>query len=210
LYHTAAEAHESHAYSFLSRIHEGTYPDVPVVPRDLDRAIGFARASAARNEFLGFVQLARLLSAHPQIRPIDPDELAAAQRQAMAPQFCKDQNNYAQDLQFGRGFRPNPTEAFQWYVIAANHGQPEAMRNLADCYAFGTGTVMDDVLAAQWYVAAAGNGVQRARCNAARALLEGRFIWRDWARAREFLIAAVRDGGTCESEARQVLAQYRL
>lgn len=55
-------------------------------------------------------------------------------------------------------------EAFHWFRRAAEQGNPEAQRRLAQLYEHGIGTIADQTEALRWYRLAAEQGDLPARC----------------------------------------------
>lgn len=55
----------------------------------------------------------------------------------------------------GVGMPKNPSEAFHWFEMSANHGNASAMSNLAGLYFKGVGTSQDYPRAFEWYTKAA-------------------------------------------------------
>ena len=76
----------------------------------------------------------------------------------------------------GRGLQADPDEAFHWYSVAANLGEPMAMNMLGRCHELGLGTPVDMALAAVWYRKAAEGGLDWGMYNLANLLATGRGV----------------------------------
>ncbi len=89
----------------------------------------------------------------------------------------------AQASMEGRGLQADPDEAFHWYSVAANLGEPMAMNMLGRCHELGLGTPVDMALAAVWYRKAAEAGLDWGMYNFAHLLASGNGIAQDHAAA---------------------------
>jgi TPR repeat protein len=63
----------------------------------------------------------------------------------------------------GTGVAPNPTEAYQWFRLAAINGLPEAQFYLGGCYELGFGVEKNSTEALSWYKKAADGGFIEAK-----------------------------------------------
>ena len=98
----------------------------------------------------------------------------------------------------GRGFNVNEEYAFSWYKSAAEHGDPEAMELLAQCYEKGSGVAIDNDLSAEWYEKAIEKGRSSAlaaltRTNTKRAISE--FKAGNWSEGFKLAVSADSEDG---------------
>jgi TPR repeat protein len=100
----------------------------------------------------------------------------------------------AQASMEGRGMAADPDEAFHWYSVAANLGEPMAMNMLGRCHELGQGTAVDLALAAVWYRKAAEAGLDWGMYNLAHLLASGNGIATDRAAAYRWYLQAARLG----------------
>ena len=63
----------------------------------------------------------------------------------------------------GTGVAPDPTEAYQWFKLAAINGLPEAQFYLGRCYELGFGVEKNSTEALSWYKKAADGGFFEAK-----------------------------------------------
>jgi TPR repeat protein len=100
----------------------------------------------------------------------------------------------AQAAMEGRGMTADPAEAFHWYSLAANRGEPMAMNQLGRCHELGQGTGVDTALAAVWYRKAAEAGLDWGMYNLAHLLASGNGIARNRAAAYRWYLQAAHLG----------------
>lgn len=65
-------------------------------------------------------------------------------------------------LETGDGIDRNQSEAVKWYRMAAEHGLPDAVFELAKCYRFGIGVRRNRTTASKWLHKAAEQGHTKA------------------------------------------------
>jgi TPR repeat protein len=75
------------------------------------------------------------------------------------------ENNIGYLYQNGLGVNKDCHEAMQWYLTAANQGEPSAENNLGWLYHKGWGVKKDDVQARQWFELSAQQGNEKAKAN---------------------------------------------
>ena len=75
----------------------------------------------------------------------------------------------------GRGVRPDPVQAFQWFGAAALRGNRRAMHFLAIAYAEGIGTTKNLPEAARWFERSATLGAVNSQFNLAVLYERGAF-----------------------------------
>ena len=100
----------------------------------------------------------------------------------------------AQAWMEGRGIEPDPVEAFHWFNVAANLGEPMAMNMLGRCHELGLGTPVDMALAAVWYRKAAEAGLDWGMYNLAHLLASGNGVAADRGAAYRWYRRAARHG----------------
>jgi TPR repeat protein len=87
-----------------------------------------------------------------------------------------DELNYARALATGTcGFRPDKSGASAWYRLAAEQGNMQAQRALAEMYFSGDGVALDYVEAKRWYTKAAERGDGPSQLRLAYLNAEGHY-----------------------------------
>src|SRR5579862_9883177 len=93
----------------------------------------------------------------------------------------------------GEGVPQDYSEAFRWYVLAAEAGQPGAMNNLGVMYALGHGLSQDHSEAMKWWIKAAGGGSSTALGNIATTYYTGLGVQKSYPEAAKwFQMAAAK------------------
>ena len=87
-----------------------------------------------------------------------------------------------------------PKVAFQWYQIAAEQGNLEAMVNLGRAYYRGKGVKQDDAKALEWYTKAAEQGFPCAQSILGTRYRKGQGVEQDYGKALEWYTKASEQG----------------
>lgn len=94
----------------------------------------------------------------------------------------------------GRGVLKDDSEAYRWYLKAANQGNPIAQCNLGRAYEEGKGVAKDEEEALKWYRKAAENGSLTAQFNLGVMYSKGEGVVKDEAESEKWYRKAA-DGG---------------
>lgn len=97
----------------------------------------------------------------------------------------------------------NLSEAFKWYLKAAEAGDSDAQYTVAEMYQEGQGTRNSNELALQWYTASAEQGNVDALYSLGYAYERGRFVDKDMDKALEFY------GQSCDNGLQKGCNKYR-
>ncbi len=102
----------------------------------------------------------------------------------LEPSTAEEQYDYAYKL---ANEDKNYKEAFKWYKISAESGNPSAQNNLGVLYASGNGVDKDDKEAFKWFLKSAEQGNDVAQCNVANNYLNGTGIIKNREEAKIWL-----------------------
>ena len=128
---------------------------------------------------------------------VDPDLLKKAEQGDALAQF-----NLGVNYQMGvGGVQQNESKAFEWYLKAAENGEPEACQTLGFLYENGLGVAKDETKAAEWYRKAlelylefAEQGMLLAQTGLAFMYKYGRGVTKDEAEVEKWLQRAAEQG----------------
>ncbi|HZR27417.1 MAG TPA: tetratricopeptide repeat protein, partial [Terriglobales bacterium] len=87
--------------------------------------------------------------------------------------YIQDQITLARAYQLGRGVKPDPAEAAQWFLKAANFGSPMAQTEIGYLYIRGEGVARDEQQALKWFQRAAVEDYAPAQYDLAYLLTSG-------------------------------------
>ena len=105
------------------------------------------------------------------------------------------QSNYGLALMQGKGVPKDEKGAVDWFVRAADQGDPDVQNWLGLCYQDGRcGVLIDDAEAARWYMRAADSGDADAQAELGAAYKEGRGVERDDEKALDYFMTAADAG----------------
>jgi TPR repeat protein len=102
--------------------------------------------------------------------------------------------NLASLYHWGRGTKKDDKKAREFYLKAAELGNPAAQNNVAYLYEHGLGGPVDAAEAARWYKQAAEQGFSVAQGNLGVVYEDGRGMKRDDAQAEAWTLKAARQG----------------
>lgn len=88
----------------------------------------------------------------------------------------------------------NYKEAAKWYLLAAEHGQPNAQRNISDLYIVGKGVEVNNKEAIKWYVKAAEQGVPESQFVLGEYYRTGVFVNKNTDIARKYYTMSANNG----------------
>ena len=113
--------------------------------------------------------------------------------------------------QYGKGVKPDNTQAVAWYQKAADQGLADGQAGLAIMYELGLGVPKDSAQAVAWFQKSADQGDARAQRNLGFIYRDGQGVAQDYAEAHKWLnLAAARALPTLQStyaEPRDALAE---
>lgn len=164
------------AAELLAQIKAGTmYYAGDDVPKDYMRGIGLLRPVAEMDD--------------TQIRSVFPESPEALV-------FPKSAQAILAWIYFfgGEGVLKDETEAAKWFLMAAERGDPEAQRSLAQLYLHGTGVPQDYGAAFEWCRRAAEQGHSVGQAMLGELYYVGRGVSQDYQAAVKWFTAAAEQG----------------
>lgn len=116
---------------------------------------------------------------------------AAEQESYYVPVIIGDMYNCAR-----KGVKQDTTAALQWYLKAAQAGNPVAQNKVGNFYRDGRGTTQNKEKAMQWYLQAAQQEDSDAQTNIALLYLNGEGVEKNYQLAMKWLLSAAESGNT--------------
>jgi uncharacterized protein len=92
----------------------------------------------------------------------------------------------------GEGIIRDKTAAFNWYLKAAQQGEPNSQVNIAQMYMEGRGTPQNNDLGLDWLLRAANSGFRDAETNMAILVMTGYALPQDFDKAMGWALKAAR------------------